>query len=207
MKKQWLAVMMGALIMGGCSTSNQIEEDVKDAELVQGSGAKIESVPLDEGRQSGVASYGMENGQGLNGQSLDGQSLNASELDAQTTILPAEQTPESQGGVLANVMYFGFDQSTLSAENQKIVEGHATYLKATPNRLVVLEGHADERGSREYNMALGERRGKAVEELLGLLGVSTQQVSVVSYGEEKPANDGHDEAAWAENRRVEFKYR
>jgi peptidoglycan-associated lipoprotein len=205
MKKQWLAVCMGALLVGGCSTSNQIEEDSNDVEVVKGSGAKIESVALDG--TSGVESYGVTGSQGLSGQALDGQSLGRDSLGSQQGVMSAEQTPESQGGVLANVMYFGFDQSTLSPENQKIVEGHAAYLKNNSNRLLVLEGHADERGSREYNMALGERRAKSVEELLALLGVNTQQISVVSYGEESPANEGHDEAAWSKNRRVEFKYR
>ncbi len=207
MKKQWLAVLMGALILGGCSSANKIEEDTRDVDVVKGSGAQIESVDLADPRSGGVESYGVQNGQGLNGQSLGGQSLASSDLADQSGLLPAEQTPQSQGGTLANVMYFGFDQSTLSAENQKIVEGHAAFIKASPNRLLVLEGHADERGSREYNMALGERRAKAVEELLGVLGVNAQQISVVSYGEENPANEGHDEASWSENRRVEFKYR
>jgi len=103
-------------------------------------------------------------------------------------------------------VYFAFDSSAVDDENRAIVEAHAAYLAANKGIKVVLEGHADERGTREYNLALGERRAQAVERMMKLLGVSADRVKVVSYGEEKPVAMDHNEAAWALNRRVEILY-
>jgi peptidoglycan-associated lipoprotein len=104
------------------------------------------------------------------------------------------------------VVYFDFDRSDVREEDRPVVEAHAAYLAANPGTPVILEGHADERGSREYNLALGERRAISVRQLMAVLGVSNDQVQVVSFGEEKPANEGHDESAWTLNRRVELTY-
>jgi peptidoglycan-associated lipoprotein len=103
-------------------------------------------------------------------------------------------------------VYFAFDSSSVDDENRAIVEAHAAYLAANKNIKVVLEGHADERGTREYNLALGERRGQAVERMVKLLGIGADRVKVVSYGEEKPVAQDHNESAWALNRRVEILY-
>jgi peptidoglycan-associated lipoprotein len=104
-------------------------------------------------------------------------------------------------------VHFAFDSSQLDDENRKIVEAHARHLVATPNLKVHLEGHTDERGTREYNMALGERRAQTVQKTLQVLGVASNRITIVSYGEEKPLATGHDESAWAQNRRVEIIYR
>lgn len=134
------------------------------------------------------------------------------EAEAKTQPVPqtvvAEPDPlNDPAGVLANrVIYFDYDSSEVRAEDQALVEAHANYLAQNPGRQVLLEGHADERGSREYNVALGERRALAVGRLMQLLGVSDTQMRTVSYGEENPADDGHDEIAWAANRRVELNY-
>jgi len=101
------------------------------------------------------------------------------------------------------VVYFAFDSSDISGEGQAVVEGWAAYLSANPGAKVRLEGHCDERGTREYNVALGERRGNAVLQALAARGVSERQISVSSFGEERPVAQGHDEAAWTQNRRVE----
>ena len=104
-------------------------------------------------------------------------------------------------------VHFEFDSSSLDDENRRIVEAHARYLASNPNLRVTLEGHADERGTREYNLALGERRSQSVERVIRLLGVSGNRLSVTSYGEEKPLAPEHNESAWALNRRVEILYR
>lgn len=104
------------------------------------------------------------------------------------------------------VFYFGLDSSTLSPEDRNVIAAHARYLSAHPKVTVVLEGHTDERGSREYNIALGERRARAVEQLLLVQGVPSSQVQIISFGEERPVALGHNEAAWRLNRRVEFLY-
>jgi peptidoglycan-associated lipoprotein len=103
-------------------------------------------------------------------------------------------------------IYFDFDRDSIKSEYESIVMAHARYLRANPNAQVVLHGHTDERGTREYNMALGERRAGAVQRFLNIQGVSSSQMSVVSYGEERPAVHGQDESAYSQNRRVVFNY-
>ena len=111
------------------------------------------------------------------------------------------------GSILATrTIYFDYDSSEIKSEYNAVVEAHADFLANHPNVSVTLEGHADERGSREYNLALGERRAKAVERLMTLQGVAAKQLHVTSYGEERPAVEGHNEAAWSKNRRVEIVY-
>ena len=118
-----------------------------------------------------------------------------------------EEIAGPQAGLLAKrIVYFDFDSSEIKGEGTDIVAAHAKYLTANPNTRVRLEGHTDERGSREYNIGLGERRAQAVRRALLLQGAADAQISTVSYGEERPAVPGHDEAAWAKNRRVEFVY-
>jgi peptidoglycan-associated lipoprotein len=103
-------------------------------------------------------------------------------------------------------IYFDFDKSDIKDEFRAIVEAHAKYLVDNPAATVSIEGHCDERGTREYNMALGERRAFSVLQMLTLLGVSKSQVKTVSFGEERPDVDGHDESAWKWNRRAVFVY-
>jgi peptidoglycan-associated lipoprotein len=103
-------------------------------------------------------------------------------------------------------VYFAYDSSDLDAESQAIAEAHASYLSNNPSTKVVLEGHADERGTREYNLALGERRAQSVADVLIALGVSAANIENVSYGEENPVAEGHDESSWRLNRRVEIRY-
>lgn len=103
-------------------------------------------------------------------------------------------------------VYFEFDSASLTEEGRRIVDAHVAHLTANSNIMVTLEGHADERGTREYNLALGERRAKAVARMMRVLGVDSERLKVTSYGEEKPVDNGHDESAWRQNRRVEIIY-
>lgn len=105
------------------------------------------------------------------------------------------------------VVYFDFDESVILDADRPILEAHAEYLSQNPGASVTLEGHTDERGTREYNLALGERRSQSVRQFMSLLGAAGQQLRTVSYGEERPAAMGHNEEAWALNRRVEIIYR
>ena len=107
---------------------------------------------------------------------------------------------------LTMVIYFDFDQSELRAEYADVLQDHAARLANDMNAQVRLEGHADERGSREYNIGLGERRSQAVRRLLLIQGASADQISTVSFGEERPAAFGSDEESYQLNRRVEIKY-
>ena len=104
------------------------------------------------------------------------------------------------------VLYFEFDSSELRSDSVGILRAHGEYLAANRNTTITVEGHCDERGSREYNLALGERRANSVKRFLEAQGVSGRQVSIISYGEERPAARGNDEQAWAENRRAVLVY-
>ena len=104
------------------------------------------------------------------------------------------------------VIYFAYDQSTIEPEYFEILDAHSELLASNPNLTVRLEGHADERGSREYNVALSERRAQSVKQFMDLKGVDSEQNQTVAYGEELPVDPGHNEAAWSKNRRVEIKY-
>lgn len=107
---------------------------------------------------------------------------------------------------LRNVFYFEFDRAVVRQEFVADLEGHARYLSNNPSARVRLDGHTDERGTREYNMALGERRAQAVERILLVNGANANQVESVSYGEERPAVVGNHDGAWSQNRRVEMRY-
>ncbi|MCB1756439.1 MAG: peptidoglycan-associated lipoprotein Pal, partial [Gammaproteobacteria bacterium] len=104
------------------------------------------------------------------------------------------------------VFYFEYDQASIHPEDLDTLASHGQYIASSPNARVRLEGHTDERGTREYNVALGENRAKAVERILQLQGVRPNQISILSFGEEQPAEDGHDEKSWSLNRRVEIVY-
>lgn len=108
---------------------------------------------------------------------------------------------------LARLVYFDYDSVAIKPEFQGLIEGHARFLRANPARRIAIEGHTDERGGREYNLALGQRRAEAVRRALALLGVQDSQVEAVSFGKEKPVEVGSDESAWAKNRRAEVTYR
>jgi len=108
---------------------------------------------------------------------------------------------------LKRSVYFEFDKYDVKPEYRALVESHARWLKANPQGRLTIEGNADEQGSREYNLALGQRRAESVGKLMMLYGVRAEQIEAISYGEERPRSNGHDEKAWAENRRSDFAQR
>jgi len=103
-------------------------------------------------------------------------------------------------------VYFGFDEYTIQTKYQKMLSAHASYLKANPKQKIIIQGNTDERGTAEYNLALGQRRSDAVRKSLNLMGVSDDQMEAVSFGKEKPKAEGDSEAAFAENRRADIVY-
>jgi peptidoglycan-associated lipoprotein len=113
---------------------------------------------------------------------------------------------DSDSCLRQRVVYFDFDRSEIKPEFQAQIACHASYLRQFPGARVTLEGNADERGTREYNLGLGERRGNAVSSALGSSGASSSQLNVVSYGEERPTCKEHNEGCWQKNRRVEIVY-
>jgi peptidoglycan-associated lipoprotein len=112
----------------------------------------------------------------------------------------------SSGPLSKRVVYFDYDSFVVKDDYRAVVDAHAKFMQANKGSRVALQGHADERGSREYNIALGQKRADSVKKLMQLLGATEIQVETVSFGKEKPRAEGHDETAWAQNRRVEFVY-
>ena len=162
------------------------------AALALGGCASKKPKPAAAGSTSQESNTAAENGAGANA---------AAGANADT------EAAGPQGGLLTiRVVYFDFDSSEILGAGTDVVAAHAKYLASHPGTRVRLEGHTDERGSREYNIGLGERRAQAVRRALLLQGATDAQISTVSYGAERPAVSGHDEAAWAKNRRVEIVY-
>lgn len=130
----------------------------------------------------------------------------AGDTAVQTTDLPGQGMGPGAGQRIPelNTVFFGFDSFALSADGKSTLDANAGWLKANPSRRVQIEGHCDERGTVEYNLALGERRANVVKDYLVSHGVDAAQLSTISYGEERAVDPGHDESAWAKNRRSEF---
>ncbi|MFN7086540.1 MAG: peptidoglycan-associated lipoprotein Pal [Burkholderiales bacterium] len=123
-----------------------------------------------------------------------------------TAAVPVNPLKDPSNILSKRSIYFDFDSNIVKDEYRPLVTAHARYLAQNRAAHVRIEGNADERGSREYNLALGQRRADAVKEMMQLLGVQPAQIETVSFGEEKPKATGHDEAAWAENRRADIRY-
>ncbi|MGB0468876.1 MAG: peptidoglycan-associated lipoprotein Pal [Pontibacterium sp.] len=140
------------------------------------------------------------------GASTQGTQVSGGVTSAEIAAQQAAKSLADAAMAAQTVFYFDFDKSVVRQDGFDALEKHAAYLAANRNASVRLEGHADERGTREYNMALGERRANAVARFLQVNGVNASQVEAISYGEEKPAMMGHSDASWSQNRRVELKY-
>lgn len=172
------AATLAALVLAGCGSSVKLD----DTPVTDRTG-----VPVSAGDSS------------LGGSGVGQTGVAGSQIDDGT----ATQPPQSVG----RVVYFDFDDFTVRSEFAPVLEANARFLNVNRKRHVVLEGNTDERGGREYNLALGQKRAEAVRRSLSLLGVTEAQMETVSFGEEKPAKQGTDEEAYRLNRRVEISYR
>jgi peptidoglycan-associated lipoprotein len=158
------------------------------------SGVKLDDVPVENRTGSAVAPGG---GAGSGTTQSRVEPVRADEV-AGNNVGPQN---------VSRLVYFDYDSYSIKPEFQSVIEAHARFLKQNNARRVVIEGHTDERGGREYNLALGQRRSEAVRRALGILGVGDAQVEAVSFGKEKPAAPGSDERSFALNRRAEIAYR
>lgn len=149
-------------------------------------------------------------GQSTDDQQQDNQYSSTDEDSAKKFIsgsaLEVSSLNDPNSPLSQRVLYFELDSSQIKDEDIEIITIHAEFLAAHSDITIVLEGHADERGSREYNIALGEKRAKAVKQIMTLQGVAENQIQVISFGEERPVALGHDASAWNLNRRVEILY-
>lgn len=144
-----------------------------------------------------------ENSAANSGASTSGAASGVAGVDLTGSQIDADGGPKGAG----RVVYFDFDSFVVKSDAQGLVDANARFIKADASRKVTVEGHTDDRGGREYNLALGQKRAEAVRRSLTLLGVSDSQVEAVSFGEEKPAAAGGNEAAYSQNRRAEISYR
>ena len=176
MNKNLMIVLIFSAFLFACEST---PEKADDAVAVEDQGTS-----LSDADDSEAQAYGTE----------DDDLSAMSSLDDPTSLLSVR------------IIYFEYDSSDVKSEDRTTVEAHAAYLVENPSTIITLEGHADERGSREYNLALGERRAQTVQRQMTLIGASPDQIRTVSYGEEKPAIDDHDEYSWSQNRRVEIIY-
>ena len=180
MMKRYLMVAALAAVLAGCGSNVKLDPPI------QGSGADATAT---QGAGAGAAGAGA------------GQST-----VTQVQAGPAGADAAGPAGV-GRVIYFDFDSFTVKPEYQGLVDQHARFLQGNRGRSVAVEGHTDERGSREYNLALGQKRAEAVRRALTLVGATDAQIEAVSFGEEKPAATGSSEEAYSQNRRVELRYR
>ncbi len=136
-----------------------------------------------------------------------GADANAASSSNVASVVVPDQNAGADASGLTRVIYFDFDSFVVKSEFAGAIDGHAKRLNAAKAKKVIIEGHTDERGGREYNLALGQKRAEAVQKSLTLLGVSGEQIEAVSFGEERAAAQGSGEAVWAQNRRAEIKDR
>ncbi len=180
-----LALVLSLGLIAGCSSTGETTEDG-----VGDSG--VSAVDQD----GGSTVYGGDDEGGVSSSDMTEEERRAAEERAQSA--------EEEAMREITTFYFDFDTAEIKSEAREVLVAHARYLQANPNQNVRIEGHADERGTKEYNLALGERRANAVERFLIVNGASRSQTETISYGEEKPAVMESSESAWAQNRRVEL---
>ena len=177
-------------------------------ELSSRSGAGLAGGAGSQGGQGGLGAQSVQGGQG--GQGSGGSAGLAGTAGASgaagASASAAAMAPVPANLRTGNVIRFAFDSFDIAAEYLPLVEAHARFLSSNPRRRVMVAGHADERGGREYNLALGQKRAEAVRERLTLLGVPDRQIEAVSFGEERPAASGSSDEAFAQNRRAEISY-
>ena len=158
------------------------------------SGVKLNDVPVEDKSGATVSQADGKDGAGVGQRAVTGVALDNANSSA--AMMATNRT-----------VYFDYDSFAIRPDFQSVIEAHAKFIKADKSRKVAVEGHTDERGGREYNLALGQKRAEAVRRALGLLGVADNQVEAVSFGKEKPAVAGATEAAMEKNRRAEISYR
>ncbi len=187
-KSKGLMALLLILALSACS-----DKVVKPQSGTQGAlNSVAENSAYDGGNDLSVETVAIGQGQGM---------------DQVTELMQSDTFSNPNSPLSKRVIYFEYDSSNVKAEFVPVVEAHAVYLVNNPNQIITLEGHSDERGTREYNIALAEQRAKSVFNMLQVLGVMNHQVGVVSYGEEKPDAMGSDEQAFQLNRRVEVVYK
>ena len=183
--KKVVAIVMMALFLSACSDDvlkdkpgMHDEYNVQNIGYKDGDGLEVETVAIGEGESGYI-----------------------------TELMQSETFSDPSSPLSKRIIYFEYDSSTVKQEFIPVIEAHANYLTNNPNQTINLEGHSDERGTREYNIALAEQRGQSVYKMLQVLGVMSHQMNIISYGEEKPESLGQTAEDFSLNRRVEVVYK
>ena len=171
------------------------------------SGVKLNEVPVEDKKGASVSSDSGAGASSSANSGADSQQVSQAKSAVEPVNTMPNDNPVAGPANVDKVVYFDYDSFVVKPEFQATIEAHARFLKANGRARVSLEGHTDERGGREYNLALGQKRADAVRQSLSLLGVGDSQIESVSFGKEKPADPGQGEAAFAKNRRAEIAYR
>lgn len=191
-----------ALVVSACSTTSGTEATVEDR-----TGGKADSAAASTTGKpaAGAAGSGVETA-ALGGQGVAGSSLDGRQIEGGSGTFAGDPRKDPASPLASRSVFFDFDSFVVKDEYRPVLEAHAGYLLTRRDARVILQGNTDERGSREYNLALGQKRAEAVRRALGVLGVGDAQVEAVSFGEEKLRNEGETEEAHAENRRTDIVY-
>ena len=184
--KKWLLGVVVAAFLAGCA-----------------SGVKLDDVPVEDGSKNAVVAGQGANAVGASQSGVQSVDLNSDKRCVQERTVIERAWAGEDGPRITYIPLFADSRN----DDQGVIEIQANYLKGKPRSKAMLEGHIDERGGREYNLALGQRRAEAVARAMALLGVAPAQMEAVSFGKEKPASTGSDEANMAKNRRVEVTYK
>ncbi|MFO7541589.1 MAG: peptidoglycan-associated lipoprotein Pal [Thiobacillus sp.] len=210
MNKTFLPVLL-VLALSACGTTDGTHATLDDRTGGVADGAAVTTSTAGTSDQAGskAGGAGIEgaqtsalDGAGVKGSSLDGSALGSGQAGSYTG--DPRKNPASP--LSTRSIFFDFDQFVVKPEFSPVVEAHAGYLLSKRDARVILQGNTDERGSREYNLALGQKRAEAVRKALAVLGVSEEQMEAVSFGEEKLRNEGDTDEAHAENRRTDVVY-
>lgn len=191
--KPWMIAAVLAIFVSACATTQE--------EIIEDDGAPVD----DQSTSTAIVDDGSSGGADASGLT-DGDTGDGTSMVDESTMTALDRLEQTDGALSSRIIYFEFDSAKLTSESIEILEIHGNFIAGNGEVTVRLEGHADERGSREYNIALGDRRAQSVRRVLLFQGASVDQVETVSYGEEQPAVTDHTEESWSLNRRVELIY-
>ena len=202
-----VASLIGAMVLAvnGCSSQSSTTDGEMIDQSVAGAGGGYGALINDQGMYEDQLGYG-----GLEGDAVTSIDATGTLVIGDPNAQPNAPYDPTFAGPQAlrdnNTIYFRYDSDQIQDEYVSVMQAHAQYLRDNPDSRIIIEGHTDERGTPEYNIALGERRARAVARYMQNLGVDVNQLSIVSYGEEKPVDPGHTESNWQKNRRAVINY-
>ena len=184
--KRFLLLAAGAALLTACETASEIDAIASGA-----SGSSATTSSASSGSSDSSSSSSSSSSTSSSGASSESETTYSYDTDPKTALIK-----------VGDRVLFGYDSSELDDDDRSVLDNQAKFLNQNPSLKVTVEGHCDERGTREYNLALGEKRASAVKDYLISVGINSERISVISYGKEKPVNPGSSTLAWSQNRRA-----